>query len=398
MALTGRPASFRVRGWTSQTSTLEKAELYWHDEHPTTDLPNEDFDNVAWFAYQPTSTPTSTSTATPTHTPTDTPTRTNTPTSTPTHTPTHTATPTSTPTHTPTDTPTPTRTPTNTSTPTDTPTVTPTHTNTHTPTSTPTDTPTHTATPTSTPTHTPTDTPTPTSTPTDTPTHTATPTSTPTHTPTDTPTPTSTPTDTPTHTATPTSTPTHTPSPTPSGTSGVTPVSTPTHTVIPTLIPGEGPELALFKAFTGLCAPNGSAMFTITVRNVGTSPTVDPIVATDPMPPGLTLSLPPSGSGWDCSASLAEELNCVFAGLLGPGQNAPTITATVGIAADAEPVIRNIAHATSGATDPLVAADTAFCRRTPVPAPLFSSGSAAAALLSLSAVAATSLWRRRRWT
>ena len=48
-ALAGRPAAFRVRGWTSQSSSIEKDKLYWHDENPIADLPDEDFDNVAWL-------------------------------------------------------------------------------------------------------------------------------------------------------------------------------------------------------------------------------------------------------------------------------------------------------------------------------------------------------------
>lgn len=48
--LAGRPAAFRVRGWTSQSSSIEKDKLYWHDENPIADLSDEDFDNVPWFS------------------------------------------------------------------------------------------------------------------------------------------------------------------------------------------------------------------------------------------------------------------------------------------------------------------------------------------------------------
>lgn len=47
--LSGRPTFFAVRGWISQSSSLEQDQLYWHDEHPTTDLPTERFDNVGWL-------------------------------------------------------------------------------------------------------------------------------------------------------------------------------------------------------------------------------------------------------------------------------------------------------------------------------------------------------------
>lgn len=61
--LSGRPAIFRVRGWTSQSSTIEKDKLYWHDENRIADIDGENFDNVAWLtAGAPAATPTHTET------------------------------------------------------------------------------------------------------------------------------------------------------------------------------------------------------------------------------------------------------------------------------------------------------------------------------------------------
>lgn len=68
-----RPASFRVRGWSSQSSTIEKDKLYWHDENLPADIAGENFDNVDWFTTGAAiATPTNTQTPTSVHSPTPT--------------------------------------------------------------------------------------------------------------------------------------------------------------------------------------------------------------------------------------------------------------------------------------------------------------------------------------
>lgn len=67
------PAAFRVRGWSSQSSTIEKDKLYWHDENLPADIAGENFDNVDWFVAgasiaTPTNTPMPTSVRSPTST------------------------------------------------------------------------------------------------------------------------------------------------------------------------------------------------------------------------------------------------------------------------------------------------------------------------------------------
>ncbi len=393
----------------------------------------------------PTSTPTETQTSTATPTPTNTATASATATATPTGTTTSTFTATATATATATDTPTPTATasdtPTATATPSDTPTATATPSDTPTATATASDTPTATATasdtPTATATHTPTstatashtatatatasDTPTPTATVTDTPTATATPSDTPTATatPSDTPTATATATHTPTstatasHTATATATasdtPTATPSdtPTPTETAADTPTATatatgtatqtptPTETFVePTLEPLVVPDLDLRKAFAAACGPGLRSTMQLSVRNVGTGPTSGPIELTDPMPAGMTLVVPVTAPGWDCSASTPHLLSCSYPPPVPPNGGPLTVTVTVLVQSDVVIGLRNTATAmTAGDLNPANDTDSALCAP-PAPAPLLSPLGAGLGVLALLGTAALAYRRR----
>ncbi len=353
-----------------------------------------------------TATATATNTATPVDTATATATDTATPVDTATATATDTATPVDTATATATDTATPvntaTATATNTATPVSTATATATHTNTATATDTATATPVDTATATAPNTATPVDTATATATQTATATDTATatPVDTATATATNTATPVSTATATATHTATATATATRT------NTATATVSQTSTNTAVPptttptfdesTPLPQQAPNLALSKAFTGVCRPGGRSSFILVVRNVGDAPTGGPITVTDAMPVGLTLVLPVTGGGWDCTGSTPQQLLCVRQAILGMNAAAPPITATVSVAANVGPSIVNTALATTdGDLDPAEGTDTGVCATNPAPSPLLSPLGMLGGLLALGAAAAAGLRRRR---
>ncbi len=290
---------------------------------------------------------------------------------------------------------TPTATATNTATPVNTATATATNT------ATPVDTATATATNTATPVSTATATATHTNTATATDTATATPVDTATATATNTATPVSTATATATHTATATGTATRT------NTATATVSQTSTNTAVPptttptfdesTPLPQQAPNLALSKAFTGVCRPGGRSSFILAVRNVGDAPTGGPITVTDAMPIGLTLVLPVTGGGWDCTGSTPQQLLCVRQAILGMNAAAPPITATVSVAANVGPSILNTAFATTdGDLDPAEGTDTGVCATNPAPSPLLSPLGMLGGLLALGATAAAALRRRRR--
>ena len=67
------------------------------------------------------------------------------------------------------------------------------------------------------------------------------------------------------------------------------------------------------------------------------------------------------------------QLVCVRNAILNAGANAPTITATLAVAADAAPMLLNTATATTpGDLDPNEGIAAAVCRRNPIPAPAAS--------------------------
>jgi hypothetical protein len=176
----------------------------------------------------------------------------------------------------------------------------------------------------------------------------------------------------------------------------VTQSATPTETFIePTLEPLVVPLLDLRKAFTSQCGPGRTANMQLSVRNIGDGATSGPTVITDPMPVGMTLQLPVTAMGWDCSQSTPTLLSCSYAGVIGIGQAAPSIVAKVQVAANAKAALLNTASAeTAGTLEPVTASASTMCVLA-APAPALSPlglGLGIATLLGAAAVA----FRRRR--
>ncbi len=49
IGLSSTKTNVRMRGQTSQASSISKGDMYWNDHQDETDLGNEDFDNTQWF-------------------------------------------------------------------------------------------------------------------------------------------------------------------------------------------------------------------------------------------------------------------------------------------------------------------------------------------------------------
>jgi hypothetical protein len=160
-------------------------------------------------------------------------------------------------------------------------------------------------------------------------------------------------------------------------------------------VPLVVPELDLRKAFTSICGPGRTANMQLSIRNIGDGATSGPTVITDPMPVGMTLLLPVTAMGWDCSQSTSTLLSCSYAGVIGIGQAAPSIVAKVQVAPNVVGGLLNTASAeTAGTLEPIVASASTLCVP-PAPAPAMSPlglGLGIAALLGAAAAA----FRRRR--
>ena len=117
----------------------------------------------------------------------------------------------------------------------------------------------------------------------------------------------------------------------PSGATCTTPPCTRSSTTTNT--DGGAPQLTIVKSATPSAFAVGQpATYTLQVSNTGSSSTAGTISVSDPLPAGITATLPIAAAGWDCSASTATQVNCSTNAVLLPGSNAPVINVTVAVA------------------------------------------------------------------
>ena len=125
----------------------------------------------------------------------------------------------------------------------------------------------------------------------------------------------------------------------------------------PTLIL-DSPDAAVDKessTATFTAATQGS--YTITVQNRGPQPTTGPTTVSDTLPTGLTY-IDATGTGWICQA-VGQDVTCVYAASLAPGETAPPITLNVDVGIDAIPEVSNTATvSTLGDANPSNDSDT----------------------------------------
>ncbi|QNP49736.1 beta strand repeat-containing protein [Diaphorobacter aerolatus] len=116
---------------------------------------------------------------------------------------------------------------------------------------------------------------------------------------------------------------------------------------------GGTPGLAITKVATpSAFAVGQTGIYSLSVRNNGTSSTSGQITVTDAMPTGITITpaLTNNVNGWDCSASTASQLSCTNSVVLLPGSNAPVINAPVSIANGTASPVTNTASVSGGGT------------------------------------------------
>ncbi|QNP49733.1 DUF11 domain-containing protein [Diaphorobacter aerolatus] len=116
---------------------------------------------------------------------------------------------------------------------------------------------------------------------------------------------------------------------------------------------GGTPGLAITKVATpSAFAVGQTGIYSLSVRNNGTSSTSGQITVTDTMPTGITITpaLTNNVNGWDCSASTALQLSCTNSVVLLPGSNAPVINAPVSIANGTASPVTNTASVSGGGT------------------------------------------------
>ena len=109
------------------------------------------------------------------------------------------------------------------------------------------------------------------------------------------------------------------------------------------------PQLSISKtANPGTFAVGATGSYAITVSNVGTGATTDTITVNDPLPLGITATLPVTAAGWDCTGSTTTTVNCTRSNALNPGASAPVINVTVAIGVNAVSPSVNTARVSGG--------------------------------------------------
>jgi uncharacterized repeat protein (TIGR01451 family) len=126
----------------------------------------------------------------------------------------------------------------------------------------------------------------------------------------------------------------------------------------------SGIDLAIAKSASALVV-GSTGTFTMTVSNVGTSPTTGPITVTDNLPAGITF-ISGSGAGFTCAVA-AQLVTCTRTSVLAAGQSA-VLSLVVNVSSAALPTVVNTATvATPG--DSVPGNNTASTGPVPVTAP-----------------------------
>ena len=109
------------------------------------------------------------------------------------------------------------------------------------------------------------------------------------------------------------------------------------------------PDLQINKTHAGNFTVGVNGTYTITANNAGSAATSATVTVTDNLPAGLTIAATPTGTGWNCAATVvgSSTATCTRASIAG-GTSAPAITVTVVVAAAAFPSVTNSATVSGG--------------------------------------------------
>lgn len=98
----------------------------------------------------------------------------------------------------------------------------------------------------------------------------------------------------------------------------------------------QGPDFVVTKThLPGTFTENVQGAYTITVRNIGADSSFGSYTVVDTLPAGMTVAARPSGTNWDCSATVigAAAASCSSAAVVAPGASTAPISLLVNVAA-----------------------------------------------------------------
>ena len=120
----------------------------------------------------------------------------------------------------------------------------------------------------------------------------------------------------------------------------------------PTTINGVA-DLRIAKSHTGNFTVGVNGTYTLTASNAGSAATSGTITVTDNLQTGLTVASLPSGTGWDCSATVigSSTATCTSSTVINAGATSPnpiSLTVAVAAAAFAASPVTNVANISGG--------------------------------------------------
>lgn len=113
------------------------------------------------------------------------------------------------------------------------------------------------------------------------------------------------------------------------------------------------PNLGITKTHTGNFTVGVNGTYTLTATNTGNGPTSGTITITDNLPAGLTVAALPTGTGWNCSATVvgSSAATCTSTTVIAAASTSPnpiTLTVVVSAAAFAASPVTNVANISGG--------------------------------------------------
>ena len=144
---------------------------------------------------------------------------------------------------------------------------------------------------------------------------------------------------------------------------------------------------------TSFAAPGQTVTYTVTVANVGNSPSSGTVTVTETPPTGLTVTAL-SGIGWTCTV---QTRTCTRSDVLAPATSYPVITVTTSVGADVAPGTMTNSASVTGGGDPNPGNNTATSPITigPSPVPLLPVSFRIGLMSALLAIALAALRARR---
>ena len=126
------------------------------------------------------------------------------------------------------------------------------------------------------------------------------------------------------------------------------------------------PDLVMSKSHTGNFVAGQTGSYTLQVSNASGAGTISngPITVTDTMPTGLTVAAIPSGTNWDCSATVlgSTSASCAYNGTfpVAGGTSLPAITLVVNVGASVAGLVTNSATVSTAFGETMTTNNTAL--------------------------------------